>query len=153
MRGEIRTETAKGKGAKFTITLPVRMATIKVMVFRLGAELYCLPLASIVETFNVSEHEILKVHHREMVVFRNENLPLVRLRSVLGVGANGIKRHAAIVATIGEEKRALLVDNIVSQEEMIVKSLDELVRNRLFSGVSIYSDGRPSLILEARGLE
>jgi len=153
MRGEIKIETAKGQGTKFTITLPVRMATIKVMVFRLGDELYCLPLVNVIETFNVSEDEILKVHHREMVIFRNENLPVIRLKVVLGLPGNGVRRHAAIVAMLPSEKRAILVDNIVAQEELIVKPLDPLVKNRLFGGVSIYSDGRPSLILEPRGLE
>ncbi len=153
MRGEISIETTGGQGTKFIITLPLRMATIKAMVFRLADELYCLPLANVIETFNVSEEEILKVHHREMVIFRNENLPVIRLKQVLGLPGNGLRRHAAIVAMVPTEKRAILVDNIVAQEEMIIKPLDPLVKNRLFGGVSIYSDGQPSLILEPKGLE
>ncbi len=153
MRGEIEIETAKGIGTKFILTLPLRMATIKVMIFSLEKELYCLPLASIIETFNLSENEIKKVHHHEMVIFRNENLPVVYLKKLLGIPTNGQNRYAAIVAMIGSEKKVILVDNILAQEEMIVKPLDPMVKSRLFSGVSIYSDGRPSLILEPKGLE
>ncbi|MEO0225942.1 MAG: ATP-binding protein, partial [candidate division WOR-3 bacterium] len=58
MRGTIDIETAKGQGTKFIITIPIHLATIKVMVFTLAQEIYSLPLASIIETFNISEEDI-----------------------------------------------------------------------------------------------
>ncbi|MEO0225549.1 MAG: chemotaxis protein CheW, partial [candidate division WOR-3 bacterium] len=85
--------------------------------------------------------------------FRNENLPVLRLRRLLDIPTNGQKFHSVIVVKINNEKYGLLVDNILAQEDVIVKPLDPLVQLRMFSGVSIYHDGRPNLILEPKGLE
>ncbi len=153
MRGDIEIETEKSIGTKFILLLPIRLATIKVMVFALGDELYSIPLVNIIETFNLSEAEIKKVHHHEMIIFRNESLPVIRLKKTLGLPTNGQKRHVAIVTVAADEKRVFLVDNILSQEEMIVKPLDPMLKRKEFSGVSIYSDGRPILILEPKSLE
>lgn len=153
MRGDIEIKTILGQGTTFALILPIHMATIKVMIFALGKEIYSLPLVNIIETFNLSETDIRSVHHHEMVVFRNETLPVVRLKKLLGIPTNGLNRHAGILAWIANEKRVLLVDNILGQEEVIAKSLDPVLRHKTFSGVSIFSDGNPILILEPKGLE
>jgi two-component system, chemotaxis family, sensor kinase CheA len=92
---------------------------------------------------NVSE-----LRGREVVILRGDELPLVRLRSVLGVAAAGVER-AAVVAEIGDRRTALAVDELVAREQILVKDFDAAVGTLpIFSGVTLLADGRPALVLD-----
>jgi two-component system, chemotaxis family, sensor kinase CheA len=93
-----------------------------------------------------------KVKGRTVAFLRDEVIPLLALRQILGAGGtagNGAKRHAVILE-VGEQRIGLEVDALMGQQEIVVKQFDATADTlRLFSGATILSDGRPALILDA----
>jgi two-component system chemotaxis sensor kinase CheA len=131
------------------LRLPLTLAIIRAMLFRVAERLYAMPLESVLEITRACEAEIHLVDNYEVLQLRNEVLTVVRLNR-LEAAATGESEGRAFVIVIGsgERKFGLVVDKLVGEEELVIKPLDEtIVATELVSGASIRGDGSVVLIL------
>lgn len=153
--GSMEVRSEEGEGTSFTLRLPATLAIVRALLARIGDELYAMPLTHVAETFTPRAGEIQRVQGREAVLLRGDLLPLVRLRELLGAAAPAApgRGQPVIVLELGERRTGVVVDALVGQQEIVVKSF-EAPRGTLpvFSGATILGDGVPALILDAGGL-
>ncbi len=163
--GAIDLSTRPGQGSTFTIRLPITLAVAQALHVRVAGEDYAIPLTHVAEalvlktgrspdgsTAGAPKHgmtgTVRRRRGREMVRLREDYLPLVRMRRVLGVRAPG-REEAAVVAEAGERRSALAVDELVGREQILVKGFDGAVGTLpIFSGVTLLANGRPALVLD-----
>lgn len=152
LQGEIQIETEFGKGSCFRIRLPLTLAIIDGMVIRSLQERYIIPLSQVHESLRPAATDI---HYfsglGEVLTLRGENLPLIRLRSILTPKAPALHAHESTVIVCRPEGRAfaVMVDDIIGQHQVVVKQLgQEHATLKGFSGSAILGDGRPALIIE-----
>jgi two-component system chemotaxis sensor kinase CheA len=149
LKGAITIETHPGRGTTFQLRLPLTLAIIRAMLFRVAERLYAMPLESVLEITRVREADIHRVDNYEVLQLRNDVLTVVRLNR-LEAAAPGESEGRAFVIVIGsgERKFGLVVDKLVGEEELVIKPLDEtIVATELVSGASIRGDGSVILIL------
>jgi two-component system chemotaxis sensor kinase CheA len=151
MRGRVLITSTFGAGTKFKIVLPLTLAIIDGMLVACGAERYIIPTLSIVESIQPDRKQLVSLAQRnEMINLRGEMLPLLRLDRLFGLaGAKSDPTEALVVVVEGMGRRiGLLVDEVVTQQQVVIKSLGEgMGDTRFMSGAAILSDGRVGLIL------
>ncbi len=156
LRGKVDIDSTPGKGAVFTIYLPLTLAIIDGLIIAVGEEHYILPTLSVKESFRPHANMISTVHERgEMVNVRGHLSPLLRLYELFGIKPKSTNANDGIIIVIesGNQQRCLLVDDLVGKQEVVIKSLgDAFKRNRALSGASILGDGRVGLILDVSTL-
>jgi two-component system chemotaxis sensor kinase CheA len=149
--GSLELDTAIGYGTTITLRLPVTLAIIHALLTRAGDEVYALPITHVVETFVLKPGMYAMDDGQETVAVRGETLPAVRLRTRLGYPPDETITGHAVVLDLPDKRTALVVDEFIGQQEIVVKSFDA-VRGMppFFSGATILSNGTPALILDAR---
>ncbi len=151
MRGRVVITSIPGGGTKFKIILPLTLAIIDGMLVACGEERYIIPTLSIVESIQPDKKMLVSLAQKnEMINLRGELLPLFRLDRLFGLdGAKTDPTQALVVVVEGVGRRmGLLVDDVVTQQQVVIKSLGEgMGRARFMSGAAILSDGRVGLIL------
>ena len=146
--GAIDMTTRPGQGTTFSIRLPITLAVAQALHVRIAGEDYAIPLTHVSEALRLDQFNVHRKRGREVVRVRDEMLPLVRLRGVLGSSGAG-SEEAAVVAEVGERRSALAVDELVGREQILVKEFDGAVGTLpIFSGVTLLGDGRPALVLD-----
>jgi two-component system chemotaxis sensor kinase CheA len=149
LKGTVQVETRSGQGTKFRLQLPLTLAIIKALLFRVEQRLYAIPLNAVGEIARTDESDLHQVDGCEILQLRNQVLPVIRLGS-LPKGSEGERRGKIFVLVIkmGERKFGLLVNALEGEEELVIKALDDqTVETDLVSGASILGDGRVVLIL------
>lgn len=154
--GSIEIRTERGKGTSFILRLPVTLAIVRALIAAVGTERYALPLTYVAETAEFGNIAMTTMEGREAMVLRDRVVPLVHLRSLLGVGSDAPPpppRRPVIVIEMGERRTGVVVDGMLGQQEIVVKGF-EAPQGTLpvFSGATIMGDGVPALILDAAGL-
>jgi len=154
--GSIEIRTEPGKGTAFILRLPVTLAIVRALIAAVGPERYALPLTYVAETVEFGAAAITTMEGREAMVLRDRVIPLVHLRVLLGVSDTAAPppaRRPVIVLEMGERRTGIVVDGMLSQQEIVVKGF-EAPQGTLpvFSGATIMGDGVPALILDAAGL-
>lgn len=150
--GKLEITTEMDKGSCFVLDLPVSLAVVRAMIFHVDSQRFALPLNYVQETFYADESLFKTVYHREVFPLRDEIVPLVRLGDRLGcMGKEG--RKSIIVVQYEGKRRGFVIDGILDEEEIVVKKLDTLVSEPIYSGCSVYADGLPILIIDPRGFE
>jgi two-component system chemotaxis sensor kinase CheA len=153
LKGTVHVSSSKNKGTTMLLRVPLTLASIQTLLFRVGGRLFAVPLSSVVEITRISDQEIQRVDQREVLRLRDQILTLVRLNSIKGIHSveppNPHKKKSfVIVIGIGEKRFGLLVDTMVGEEELVIKALPgEIVSSDLVSGASILGDGTVVLIL------
>jgi CheY-like chemotaxis protein len=147
---EIKTE--KGVGTKFLIRLPLTLAIAQALVVKFKDQELAVPMNLVEETTRFSFKEIQRAAGEEMVNLRGTLIRLLKLNDLLGVGKFPKKdetyRHPTLILGMAEKRIALLVEDIVGREEIVVKSLGEYLRGvKMFSGATISGEGNVRLIL------
>lgn len=153
--GEIQVESTLGKGTIFRITLPLTLAIVDAMIATYAGQKYVLPLSHVYETLQPQPAQVYKEKNLGTVLMlRGENLPLYHLGDFFA-----LKRHKAetnmIAMVFRNENRpyAILVDDIIAQQPVVVKRLSNDMEGMIgISGTTILGDGKPCLILEAQDL-
>jgi two-component system chemotaxis sensor kinase CheA len=147
LKGSITIRTIDGKGTTFYLKVPLTLAIIKALLFRVGDRMYAVPLTSVAEITRSSYIEIHQVDGHDVVQLREEILPLVHLGSLAQPVHPG-KKMFVVVVTVADRKFGLVVDRLVGEEELVIKALDDhLVATELVTGASILGDGTVVLIL------
>ncbi|UCG90852.1 MAG: chemotaxis protein CheW [candidate division WOR-3 bacterium] len=150
--GKLEIATEVDKGSCFILDLPVSLAVVRAMIFTVDSQRFAIPLNYVQETFYTKESMFKTVYHRELFPLRDEILPLVKLGDRLGcVRKEG--RKSIIVVQYEGKRRGFVIDDILDEEEIVIKKLDNLVSEPIYSGCSVYADGLPILIIDPRGFE
>jgi two-component system chemotaxis sensor kinase CheA len=149
LKGSVEIETNPGQSTTFRLKLPLTLAIIKALMFRVEHRLYAIPLNSVAEIARARESEVHRVHNNEVLQLRDRVLPLVRLGRAPGVASEaGAKKIFVLVISMGERKLGLIVDSLEGEEELVIKAIDDqTVATDLISGASILGDGRVVLIV------
>jgi len=147
LKGTISIKTAMGKGATFYLKVPLTLAIIKALLFRVTDRIYAVPLASVMEITRATEHQVHVVDHQDIVQMRDEVLTLIHLNRLINQHTKA-KRFFVVVIQLADRKYGLVVDQLIGEEELVIKALDDhLVSTDLVSGASILGDGTVVLIL------
>lgn len=153
LKGTVDVESRAGQGTTFRLKLPLTLAIIKALLFRVEQRLYAIPLNSVAEIARASESELHRVDHNEVLQLRTQVLPLLRLGRPPGSGNDKASKLFVLVITTGDRKLGLIVDALEGEEELVIKALDDqAVATDLVSGASILGDGRVVLILNLPAL-
>ena len=149
LKGTVQVFTQPGKGARFLLRVPLTLASIQALLFKVGGRLYAVPLSSVLEITRITEKDIHRVDQREVIQIREQILTLVRLDRLEKTPAlENRKRSFVIVIGSADRRFGLQVDSMVGEEELVVKPLSsDLVSSELVSGASILGDGTVVLIL------
>ncbi len=156
LRGRVDVTSESGKGCTFSVRLPLTMAITDGMLVKVGSHRYILPTVSIDMSFRPDAEALSTVAGRgEIVLFKGEVLPVFRLHRLFNIKDAVEDPTRGLLIVIGEEDQrcALLVDELVGQEQVVVKSLgDGIGKVQGISGGAILGDGRVGLILDAQGI-
>lgn len=137
LSGIIEVKSEKGFGTTFSITLPITLAIIQVLLVRVGAHLFALPLASVLETRELFPKDVLTIERKEVMQLRERTLPLVRVRSIFGLNGDRPEKQFVVVVGYGEKIMGLIVDTLHGQQDVVIKSLGRLLRGiRGFAGAA-----------------
>ncbi|HEX6308791.1 MAG TPA: chemotaxis protein CheW [Longimicrobiales bacterium] len=143
--GAIDMRTKPGQGTSFTLRLPITLAVAQALRVRVGGEDYAIPLTHVAEAI---ELDGAALNGARVLQVRDHAVPLVRLRRVLRVEAEGTE-SAAVIAEIGDRRAALAVDELVGREQILVRTFDGVAGMLpFFSGATLLADGRPALVLD-----
>ena len=149
LKGTVQIETAVGRGTTFRLRLPLTLAIIRALLFRVEQRLYALPLNAVAEIARTFEEQIHEVEHYDVLQLRNDVLPLLRLGPKPANGPETARRKVfVLVIHSGDRKFGVVVDELEGEEELVIKALDDQsITTDLVSGASILGDGRVVLIL------
>ena len=154
LKGTIQIETTQGRGTTFRLRLPLTLAIIRALLFRVEGRLYALPLNAVAEIARTTDGEIHQVEHYDVLQLRNDVLPLLRLGTKQPSGPESARRKLfVLVINSGERKFGLIVDALEGEDELVIKALDDQsIATDLVSGASILGDGKVVLILNMMAL-
>lgn len=156
LRGRLDVQSVQGKGTTVIISLPLTLAIIEGMVVRVGKERYILPTMAILESFKPKREDYYTVKGKgEMVMARGKLIPLIRLDKLFRIAGDAKDPWDGLVVVVEnkEEQRGLLLDELLGQEEIVIKSLGEALKHtKGLAGGAILGDGRVGLILDMAGL-
>jgi two-component system chemotaxis sensor kinase CheA len=147
LKGTVSIKTTPGKGTTFYLKVPLTLAIINALLFRVGDRLYAVPLAAVVEITRTNQSALHRVDNHDVMQLRNEVLTLLHLNKLANQAADTQKMFVVVIST-NERKFGLVVDQLVGEEELVIKAMDDhLVATDLVSGASILGDGTVVLIL------
>lgn len=149
LKGTVELETHVGQGTKFRLKLPLTLAIIKALLFRVEQRLYAIPLNTVAEIARAKEADLHHVETWEVLQLRGQVLPLMRLGQKPGEGLDhGNSKIFVLVINFAGRKLGLIVDALEGEEELVIKALDDqTIATDLVSGASILGDGRVVLIV------
>ena len=149
MKGTVEIETQPGHGTTFRLKLPLTLAIIQALMFRIEHRLFAVPLNAVAEIARAWESDLHRVDATEVLQLRNQVLPLVRIGQRAISALDSTKEKIFIlVLTFGERKLGLIVDALEGEEELVIKALDDqTIATDLVSSASILGDGRVVLIM------
>ncbi len=149
LKGTVEVQTEVGKGTTFLLRLPLTLAIIKALLFRVEQRLYAIPLNAVAEITRAHESDLHNVDGYEVLQLRNEVLPLMRMgRAAIQRENSQVAKIFVLVIATGGRKLGLIVDSLEGEEELVIKALDDqTVTTDLVSGASILGDGRVVLIM------
>jgi two-component system chemotaxis sensor kinase CheA len=152
--GSVDMRTAPGKGTTVTLRLPLTLAIVRSLLARIGDETYAIPMTHVSETVELHPDILHTLKGREVLMIREEVLPLIRLRQLLhyeGEAKRGLEQ--VVVVEMAERRAALVVDALIGQQEIVVKQFDGVQNGlTLFGGATILGDGAPALIIDVSSL-
>ncbi|WP_374657521.1 chemotaxis protein CheA [Inhella sp.] len=154
--GHVEIDSAEGYGMKVSVRLPLTLAIMDGMSVGVGEEVYILPLSSVVESFQVKADTVKTVAGSGRVVeVRDEFMPVIELEKVFDVPRFDFEHVSTIMVVVEAEggRVALLVDELLGQQQVVVKNLEANYRKvNDVSGATIMGDGRVALILDIGSL-
>ena len=157
LHGRVDFSFTPGQGTRVALTVPLTLTTIRALLLRAGGQVFALPLMSLVRLTRVAAGDLGSTAGREVLLSEGPPVPVASLSEVLGVPAETL-HHAGgkfplVIVTSGDRQVALVVDELMAEQELVVKSLGtRLTRVRHFSGATVLPTGHVALILNAADL-
>jgi two-component system chemotaxis sensor kinase CheA len=151
--GHVSVYSTLGSGTKFSIQLPLTLSIIAAMLIKQGSEKYAFPLSSIVETGSVKKTDIKTMHGNSMIDYRQSIIPVVSLAKLIDSPDYRDDEEAEtemLVIRKGDKLAAILVDDFIGQNEIVLKPLGKYLRDSVgvISGATILGDGQVALIVD-----
>lgn len=157
--GRLTVKTERGRGSRFKIVLPVTLATFRGVLVMVGGRPFILPCAQVQRTLRIAQERVWTVENRPTISIEGRPLPLLNLAAVLGLPAasgNDAARGPFVVAAVleaGGERMAFQVDEVLGEEEVLVKGLGrQLKRVRNIAGAAVLATGEVAPVLNVRDL-
>jgi two-component system chemotaxis sensor kinase CheA len=155
LNGIIEVDSVPGKGSTFKIKIPLTLAIIQALLVSAQEELFAVPLANVIETVRITLEDISTVEGKSVLKLRDEVLPLVNMSDIFKIEKIlGINQYLYVVVLgVGASKVGLIVDGLIGQEEIVIKSLGEYLKGiKGIAGATIRGDGRVTLIVDVASL-
>ncbi len=153
--GDVEVKTKLGEGSTFIVRLPLTLAIIQALMVIVGGEKYAIALGNIQTLEEVSASEIRLVENKEVIQLRGTVIPIIRLSEVLDAPSekDPDSRLMIVIVKKGEAQAGLVVDELMGQQEIVIKSLGKYINvDRVISGATILGDGEVALILDSNAL-
>ena len=154
--GDIEVKTMLGEGSTFIIRLPLTLAIIQSLMVEVGGEKYAISLGNIQTIEDVLVTDIKYVQSKEVINLRGTVIPLIRLDSILDIepSQETVESLTAVIVKKGDRLAGLIVDSLIGQQEIVIKSLGKYMSNnsKIISGATILGDGEVALILDTNAL-
>lgn len=153
--GDVEVKTELGEGTTFTVRLPLTLAIIQALMVEIGEEKYAIAIGSISNIEDIPVKDIKYVEAQEVIHLRGKVIPLVRMAQVLDTEPKEEEPESLTVVIVqkGESMAGLVVDNLMGQQEIVIKSLGKYMNNnKIISGATILGDGEVALILDVNVL-
>ncbi len=155
LNGIIDVDSEIDRGTIIKLKIPLTLAIIQALLVGVQEEFYAVPLASVLETVRIPLEEIYTIEGKNVLRLRDEVLSLVRLSDIFGVERVLDNSEHAYVVVIGlaESKLGIIVDSLVGQEEIVIKSMGDYLKGiEGIAGATIRGDGRVTLIVDVAAL-
>jgi two-component system, chemotaxis family, sensor kinase CheA len=156
LNGTVDLESEVGRGSCVRLRLPLTLAILPVLLVSVDRETYALPLRAVVETIRISASDIHRANHVDMLRLRDRVLPVCWLQQAVGLPPKSRAENQllrVVVLAAGEKRVGLVVDQLVGQEETVIKPISSHLRHiQGLSGATISGDGEVRLILDPAGL-
>jgi len=153
LNGIINIESEIGHGTRFKMKLPLTLAIIQALLVEVSGEVLAIPLVSVIETVRINEKQIHSFEGREVLKLRDSVLSLIRLNEIYEFQESYDEDIYVVVVGIAEKRLGFIVNKLVGQEEIVIKSLGEyLSGNEGIAGATIMGDGRVRLIIDVAGV-
>jgi two-component system chemotaxis sensor kinase CheA len=155
LNGIIEVDSTPGEGSVFKIKIPLTLAIIQALLVAAQEELFAIPLANVIETVRITTEDISAVEGKSVLKLRDEVLPLVNMSDIFKIekilGNN--QYLYVVVLGVGASKVGLIVDGLIGQEEIVIKSLGEYLKGiEGIAGATIRGDGKVTLIVDVAAL-
>jgi two-component system chemotaxis sensor kinase CheA len=158
LNGQLDIESKVGEGSRVIIKLPLTLAILPALMVKVGEEIFAIPLGSVQETMDINKSDINIVQHQEVTLLRGDVLPIIRLRNVLTVPTTDEENReieakeeeiSIVVCSSGEKSAGFMVDELLGQQEIVIKSLGNLLGGLPgIMGATMRGDGSIALILD-----
>jgi two-component system chemotaxis sensor kinase CheA len=154
INGSVDLESELGKGSQIIIKLPLTIAIIQALMVEVEQSIFAIPLSTVIEAVRISRSDIKTINGREVLHLRDRVLPLIRLAQEFDIPTNSEReRFYVVVAALGDRRVGVVVDELRSQEEVVIKSIwDYLETVKGVSGATITGEGKVVLILDTSEL-
>lgn len=151
--GTIELYSEEGKGSTFIIKLPLTLQIIQALLVKVGEENFAISLGFIDRVIDYREEEIKKANGKEVVIYRENIIPLVRLNEVFEIESSENTKKFIIIVKVGSKGVGLLVDSLLGQQEVVIKPLGKTLENlKEYIGATILGNGLVTLILDVAAL-
>ncbi|NJD76801.1 MAG: chemotaxis protein CheA [Candidatus Methanoperedens sp.] len=148
--GTVKLESKIGEGTKLTLKLPLTVAIIRSLMVKVARDIYAIPITNVIRDLAIKKDMIKTIKGEEVILMRGEVLPIIWLHRLFGINTNGTEELIVVVVERGGSNVGLVVDQVVGQQEVIIKKLDNSLLKGIkgFAGATILGDGNVALILD-----
>ena len=151
--GTVDLVSEEGKGSTFVIKLPLTLQIIQALLVRVGNEVLAISLGFIDRVIDYKEDRIKKTNGKEVIIYREKVIPLIRLNERLGIDVQDEEKKFVIIVNVGDKTVGLLVDTLLGQQEIVIKPLGKTLKGlNEYIGATILGNGLVTLILDVGAL-
>ncbi|MBN1044465.1 chemotaxis protein CheW [Clostridium cagae] len=151
--GTVDVFSKEGEGSTFVIKLPLTLQIIQALLVKIGEETLAISLGFIDRVIDYKEENIKTSNGREVIIYRENVIPLVRLNETLDIEAGETEKKFVIIVNVGDKTIGLLVDSLLGQQEIVIKPLGETLKSLdQYIGATILGNGLVTLILDVGAL-
>ncbi len=146
-------ETEKDKGTRFIINLPLTLEIVDAFILIAGGQLFAIPQPSVKEVIEIEPEKITIMENNELILYRGEPLPVIRLSRLFNLKENYGQIIYGIIIGRGYNSVAVMVEQVITKREIVIRPItDTLVSVKGIGGATELGDGKPILILNASEL-
>ena len=147
--GSVELTSEEGIGSTFIIRLPLTLQIIQALLINVGEETFAISLGFIDRVISYSKENIKKINGKEVIIYRDDVIPLVRLNERLGINSSDKNKKFVIIVNARDKTFGLLVDSLIGQQEIVIKPLGRTLKNlNEYIGATILGNGLVTLILD-----